>query len=214
MSDGERFADFHRRSFEADARERASAEELSDEAQADLDDIEEAEVTDGEVVEPEAAGAARAEGDEIEVLRAERDEYLDALRRLQAEFDNYRKRTLRQQTDLLGRASESLIERLLPILDALDLAVAHSDEPDVNAEALIEALQQISALARDTLLKEGVERIDAAGVPFDPTVHDAVAHLPRAADDPDRGVVVDDVLRAGYQLKGRVLRPAMVRVRG
>jgi molecular chaperone GrpE len=154
------------------------------------------------------------ERSDLEIALAERDEYLDALRRLQAEFENYRKRTVRQQSDLLGRAAESLIERLLPVLDALDLAVAHGQHPEVNAAELSEALQQISSLSRDSLAKEGLERIDAAEVPFDPTVHDAVAHVPEREGEAEQGVVVDEVLRSGYQLKGRVLRPAMVRVRG
>lgn len=154
--------------------------------------------------------------DPLAALERERDEYLDALRRLQAEFDNYRKRVTRQQSELLERASESLLERLLPSLDALDLAtVHHGGEADGESAQLAAALGQIASLLRDTLAKEGLERIDEAEVAFDPTVHDAVAH--DTDDDVEggpHGVVVVEVLRPGYRLKGRVLRPAMVRVRG
>ncbi len=161
--------------------------------------------------------------DERTRVTAERDEYLDALQRLQAEFENFRKRTLRQQTDLLSRASEAVVERLFPVLDALDLALAHVGDDEATAAHLRGALGQINSLLRETLAQEGLERIDAAEVPFDPTIHDAVAHIPR--DEPDDvdaaaelpsggGPQVAEVMRAGYRLKGRVLRPAMVKVKG
>ncbi|MDA8290909.1 MAG: nucleotide exchange factor GrpE [Actinomycetota bacterium] len=171
---------------------------------------------------PEDARAAAREPDlrvpsELELVASERDEYLDALRRLQAEFENYRKRTARQQSEAFERAAESLIERLLPALDALDLALAHAgrrDEPPTDVEL---AFAQIGSLFRDVLAKEGLERIDSTGVAFDPTVHDAVAHVPaeEGAELPGEppGPAVVETLRTGYRLKGRVLRPAMVKVR-
>jgi len=153
------------------------------------------------------------ESDEDLVVR-ERDEYLDTLRRLQAEFDNYRKRVTRQQTESITRATESLLERFLPVLDALDLALAHHEFSAEEATADRQALIQIAALARDVLSKEGLERIDATGVVFDPNIHDAVMHLEREDGSEESGVIVSEVLRAGYQLKGKVVRPAMVQVRG
>jgi len=165
------------------------------------------EVVSGEIVDEDSEVALLAR------VERERDEYLDALRRLQAEFDNYRKRTARQQTDLLARATESLIERLLPVLDALDLAVAHAaPTEDGEPDGLAGALTQIGTMAHDTLAKEGLERIAETEVEFDPTIHDAVAHVPSEDDSP--GHLIDDVLRPGYRLRDRVLRPAMVRVRG
>ena len=168
--------------------------------------------------EPSEAGLPVEEGlvEEVEedLIARERDEYLDALRRLQAEFDNYRKRIARQQVESVERATESLLSRLLPVLDALDLALTHSEVPTGEATLEREALIQIASLLRDTLSKEGLERIDAIDVAFDPNIHDAVTHL--AADEGAEagGVYVNDVLRAGYQLKGKTLRPAMVQVRG
>lgn len=174
------------------------------------------------------------------LVAAERDEYLEALQRLQADFDNFRKRSMRQQTDLLEHATEGLCVRLLPVLDALDLATAHvrsQAEPSDSDKAL----EQIDSLLRDILAREGVERIDAVGVPFDPTIHDAVGTLPTepppaaiAAHAPSRGdtaklakagkpakaaahsdgPAVVQVMRAGYRLKSKVLRPAMVFVGG
>jgi molecular chaperone GrpE len=130
-----------------------------------------------------------------------RDDYHDALIRLQADFENYKKRILKQQTEHLERAAESLVEKLLPVLDAADLALAHGGGDDVK---------QISSALAATLEREGLERIDPTGGPFDPTLHDAVAHEP--SDDGEQEVA--EVLRAGYRWKGRVLRPAMVKVRG
>jgi molecular chaperone GrpE len=173
---------------------------------------------------------AGVEEDALTVARRERDEYLDALRRLQADFENYKKRMLRQQTDQLDRATENLVAKLLPALDAFDLARAHlEDEEGPSPE--VKALLQASGLVDDVLAKEGLERIGEPGTPFDPTVHDAVEHAPAAADtgaDTDGAAtdgttggaagsaepVVADVLRPGYRWKGRVIRPAMVRVRG
>jgi molecular chaperone GrpE len=169
------------------------------------DDVDEA--PDGaESIEEEFEELVR---NDIATLTKERDEYLDSLQRLQADFDNYRKRALRQQTDQLERAAEQLIVQLLPVLDALDLAEAHSGEQDSESGAL----SQIGTLLRGTLEREGLERINEVGVSFDPTEHDAVAH---EDEDPDeaRGPHVAEVMRAGYRLKGRVLRPAMVKVKG
>ncbi len=159
-------------------------------------------------------------------------------RRLQADFDNFRKRALRQQTQLLERATEGLCVRLLPVLDALDLATAHVQSHGEESDSA-KALEQIDSLLRDILAREGVERIDAVGVPFDPTVHDAVgtgqaggiAGVDEAATDeegegtgegdepgpaaPSGGApLVTKVMRAGYRLKSKVLRPAMVLVGG
>ena len=144
-------------------------------------------------------------------VERQRDEYLDALQRLQADFENYRKRVARTAEEASSRAASDIVNKMLPVLDALDLAQAHFGA--ANHEQLdsleAKALVQARSLLLDTLVKEGLERIDVVGAPFDPHVHDAVAHV-----DGDDGQVVDDVLRAGYQWRGAVLRPAMVRVRG
>ncbi len=135
---------------------------------------------------------------ELERLAAERDDYMERLQRLQADFENYRKRVMRQQTEHLERAAEDLVEKLLAVLDTFDLALAHG-----------EGYEQVHATLVGVLEKEGLERIDPLDQPFDPTEADAVAH-----EDADEGPVVSDVLRPGYRWKGRLLRPAMVKVRG
>jgi molecular chaperone GrpE len=145
-------------------------------------------------------------------VERERDEYLDALRRLQADFENYKKRVARQFEDLSSRGVTTLVEKLLVVLDALDLAEEHllaERSPDGTLTAETKALVQARALLVDTLSKEGLEPLGVAGQPFDPTVHDAVAH-----SEGDDGPIVDEVLRTGYQWRGQVLRPAMVKVRG
>jgi molecular chaperone GrpE len=115
----------------------------------------------------------------LALARRERDEYLEMVQRLQADFENYKKRMLRQQTELLERAAEGLVLKLLPALDAFDLARLHlGDVEESSPEG--KALAQASALLFDTLAKEGLERLDDTGVPFDPTTHDAVEH--EAAD--------------------------------
>jgi molecular chaperone GrpE len=137
------------------------------------------------------------------VLRAERDEYLDHVRRLQADFDNYRKRMLRDQTIHLERATEGLIEQLLPVLDAFELALLNAgSDPD----RLRKGVELVYSELLGVLEKSGLERIDAHGKPFDPAEHEAVMHV----EGGEPGVC--DVIRTGYRLKGRVLRPAMVKV--
>jgi molecular chaperone GrpE len=174
-------------------------------------------------------GLTVAAEDPLAAASRQRDEYLDMLRRVQADFENYKKRMLRQQTDQLERAGESLVSKLLPALDAFDLTRAHlTDEDPTPAD--LKALLSATALVSDVLSKEGLERIDDPGSPFDPTVHDAVEHAPAAptagvaggagagsgteSGAEPTGPVVAEVLRPGYRWKGRVIRPAMVRVRG
>ncbi len=151
------------------------------------------------------------EADPRELLVRERDEYLLALQRTQADFENYRKRVARLQEEQSARASGQLVERLLPVLDALDLAEAHlNDSLELSEDG--KALRASRAMLTDILSKEGLERVDQAEVPFDPSVHDAVAHS--EGDGSEGQTVVEEVLRSGYRWKGQVLRAAMVRVRG
>jgi len=161
--------------------------------------------------QPHHSTALAEEADPREVLARERDEYLLALQRTQADFENYRKRIARLQEEQSVRVSGQLVEKLLPVLDTLDLAEAHLNESlELSEDG--KALRAARAMLMDTLGKEGLERVDQAGVPFDPSEHDAVAHA--EAEEGQDGAVVEEVLRAGYRWKGQVLRAAMVRVRG
>jgi molecular chaperone GrpE len=157
------------------------------------------------------AGPAE-QADPLEVLARERDEYLLALQRTQADFENYRKRIARQQEEQAARASQHVVDKLLPVLDALDLAENHLKE-SVDVSEGAKALHASRAMLLDILAREGLERVDQPEVPFDPSVHDGVAHAD-GDGGPGGETIVDEVMRSGYRWKGQVLRPAMVRVRG
>ena len=167
-----------------------------------------------EVVENDVESALQDADSTIEDglsdVERERNEYLDTLQRLQAEFENYRKRVTKLSEDAAVRAAGAIVVTLLPVLDALDLAQSHFEDSTSDEAA---ALNQSRSLLLDTLRKDGLERIDAVGVGFDPQVHDAVAHVEGDADG-DGEQIIDEVLRAGYLWKGAVLRPAMVKVKG
>ena len=143
---------------------------------------------------------------DIDALQRERDGLLEMSQRLQADFENYRKRVLREQTALVERATETLVEQLLPALDSFELALESLEGAD---EKVHKGMELVRAQLRDVLTKAGLSEIEAQGRPFDPTVHEAVA---QEGDDGDGDPHVAEILRMGYRLKGRVLRPAMVRV--
>ena len=164
---------------------------------------------EGAVSEEEAA-ASELEADlaRLSQLQSERDEYLETLRRVQAEFENYRKRVIKEQTALVDRATEGLVEQLLPVLDSFELALKNLDSAGSDdIESVRKGVELVYAELLGVLEKAGLSRIEAEGKPFDPNVHEAVMQ-----EDGDGEPVVTDVLRTGYTLKGRVLRPAMVKV--
>jgi molecular chaperone GrpE len=155
----------------------------------------------------EAASAEEAEADLDDALTAlakERDDLRELAQRVQADFENYRKRMLRDQTDAITRANEALIEQLLPVVDTFELALAQFGDSD---EPVRKGFELVFAELVNVLAKAGLERIDSTGVPFDPNVHEAVMQEGDHGDP-----VVVDTVRTGYRLKGRVLRPAMVKV--
>ena len=146
---------------------------------------------------------------ESDLERAQREaaEYLDHLRRLQAEFDNFRKRTLKQQSHAVELAAQPVVARLLEVLDDFDLALM-SAEQQPDFEKFRKGVELVYAKLRDALRAEGLERMEAEGKPFDPEQHEALMQTGEGEGD----LVVGDVLRPGYTLKGRVIRPAGVRV--
>ena len=189
-----------------DATRRDPHEEAAaGEAAASVTDESERQATFESEIEPSTDQAA--DGDDIEALRAEAKQYRDHLQRLQAEFDNYRKRVLREQTTAVEQASRPVFRRLLEVLDDFDLALMHAqDRPDFDR--FLHGVELVYAKLLDTLRAEGLEQMDAQGKPFDPENHEALMQTGDGEGDP----VVADVLRPGYTLKGRVLRPAGVRV--
>ncbi|MEY2399601.1 MAG: molecular chaperone GrpE [Actinomycetota bacterium] len=160
----------------------------------------------GEEAQSSSEGAENL-GDEVQAdldafvsLAKERDEYLDSLRRTQADFENYRKRVQREMSEARDAGAATLAAKLIDVLDTVDLALAHDPS---------DAVAQISTALNDTLSKEGLERIDAFGAAFDPELHDAVLH-----EEGDGAAEVIEVLRSGWRWNGRVLRAAMVKVKG
>lgn len=153
---------------------------------------------DGDVSEVSVEGLVS----DLERVTAERDQFLETSRRIQAEFENYRKQVTKRETEARQRANEGLIGEMLPVLDAFDSALSSGvDDVAPMRTTLLEALA-----------KQGLERIDPVEAPFDPNLHEAVMH--EESDGGETGPVVAEVMRAGYAWKGRVVRPAMVRVRG
>ena len=136
--------------------------------------------------------------DELAAARKERDEYLDALQRLKAEFDNYRKRVARDQQELAARAHERLVKELVPILDDLERALAHEGDLD-------EGIRLIHRQFSEALAKEGLTEVPTDGK-FDPHTQEALLSQPSEAEEGD----VIQVLQKGYRLGDRVLRPARV----
>jgi molecular chaperone GrpE len=153
---------------------------------------------------PPQSSEKAADDGRVEALERERDEYLDSLRRLKAEFDNYRKRAAREQESLATRASESLLKELLPILDDLERALEAAEQHE-EAE-LEEGVRLVHRSLLEALRKQGLELIETEGA-FDPHVHEALLAQPAEGAEP--GSVVQ-VLQKGYRLGDRVLRPARV----
>ena len=140
-----------------------------------------------------------AVADEIDELATQRDSYRDIAQRVQADFENYRKRVQAQIRDEAERAAAKLAEALLPVLDATEAAfLRHPDEVGPLLNVMLGELR-----------KQGLETLHLQDQPFDPNVAEAVAHEPGDGGE----VVVAEVLRSGYPWNGRTLRPAMVRTR-
>ena len=174
----------------------------------------ESEVSSSPPIEPASevtlAPAAAPGPEEALAAQAQEAERLqERLLRLQAEFDNYKKRMAREKTEFLKFATENLLLEFLPVLDNLERAVASARAESVNREAVADGIEMIVRLFRSTLDKAGVKPMEAAGQPFDPGLHQAIAQV-ETADGPEN-LVVEEVQK-GYLLEGRVLRAAMVKV--
>jgi molecular chaperone GrpE len=190
---------------EATEQDEAVPEAAGEEGDADvLDDGEALEGVEAEGVEAEEDAIAA----DLDKARAEAESYLDDLRRLQADFDNYRKRTLREQTARAASASQALVARLLPVLDNFELAVS-SAERSRDFDRMLKGVEMVLGALREVLEGEGLVKIEAEGKPFDPERHEAVIAVEQ--EDAEPGTILD-IVRAGYELGGKVLRPAMVKV--
>lgn len=179
-------------------REQDPVEETRDESLPEGEEVE--------VVEIEEEG--RLLEDSIDELEKENEELMDNLVRLKAEFENYRKRMLKEQTRILDSAEAGLVKKLLPTIDNLERALENTPETD-ETRGLREGVVLVLEQMLDILKKEGLETIDPQGEPFDPEHHEAVMVI-ETEECPEDTVL--EVVQKGYRFNGMLLRPAMVQV--
>ena len=141
---------------------------------------------------------------ELGEARLEADELLGNLQRVTAEFDNYRKRTERDRVENVRRAGQRVIESLLPVLDSIDAAMAIDAATPTEAK-MLEGMTGTHAQLLEALSRDGFAEIDAVGAPFDPALHEAISVIPGEGEQ-----VVDQEVRKGYVMGGRVIRPSLV----
>jgi molecular chaperone GrpE len=169
--------------------------------------------TDSVSTEPERAAVQPAQltNEQLQDLQtqaAKADEHWERMLRLAADFENFKKRAAREQTDARKFANEGLIAKLLPILDNFEMAMQVAADPKASSiESLRAGVEMIQQQLRSALREAGVEELDAAGAAFDPNLHEAVSQA-ESADVPEGHVMQQ--LRRGYRLNGRLLRPATV----
>ena len=152
-----------------------------------------------------AVGEVSAPTSELQRLKAERDSLLDRLARAQAEFENARRRAMKEQQDFRDYAAADAVKSLLPVIDSFERALQAKSDPE-NLRAGVELIYK---QLQDALAKLGVRAIPAKGEPFDPHVHEAI-EMVETSDAPDHEVLEE--LQRGYKMKDRLLRPAMVKV--
>lgn len=175
--------------------------------------MEDMQKTEQTVEEPECNQQTEAEvqpemvsADSLKEAEAKRDEYLDALTRLQAEFDNYRKRANVERESAYSNGYAGALKVMLPLMDNLERAIASASQ----CEEIAKGLQMCYDQFFNELKKQGMEEIEAEGKKFDPNVHNAVMQEP--CDDAEKSGYVSEVLQKGYAYKGRMLRYSTVKV--
>lgn len=159
----------------------------------------------------EAEGPTEISPEELAELRAQAGkaaENWDRYVRLNADFDNFKKRSARERTEAIRYANEGLLEKLIPVIDNFEMAMLAANNPQGNsADALKTGVSMIATQLRSTLADAGLEEIDAAGKPFDPNLHEAVSQ--QESNNVPEGHVLQQ-LRKGFKLRDRLLRPATV----
>lgn len=157
---------------------------------------------------------------ERDATAAERDDFKDSLQRLKADFENFKRRVRERERQIAEQAAAEFAEKLIPVLEGIEAAISAPADSDAAASDQL-GMEQIAKLFFSTLEAEGMEALKPLGEPFDPNLHEAIEHIPVAAaadessESPDSGVpVVVEVFRTGYRWKGKLLRPALVKVQG
>jgi molecular chaperone GrpE len=193
--------------------------DLPDELAAELEGMAEADNDASDAGDP-GPGQATTEPpktdddpEDLEGLRALLEQTRDRYLRLAADFENTKRRNLKERQDLFNYGNENLIKELLPVVDNLERALGHTRraEEGEEAQALVEGVELTHRSLLMALEKFGVQRVEALGAEFDPQVHEAVRQVPSAEHPPGR---VLEVFQTGYLLKDRLLRPALVTVAG
>lgn len=144
--------------------------------------------------------------DKLQKKEKECEEYLDILKRTMADFDNFRKRTLKEKENLYDEGFSEAVKQILPVLDNFERAVAYNDREN---KSIIEGIEMILKMFKEVLQKIGVEEIPSMGEKFDPNYHNAIMHI--EDDDLEENVIVD-VMQKGYKYKDKILRHSMVKV--
>ncbi len=178
------------------------------ELESALHDLEPGELEDEEIEDETMDEDSLDDPDPMELLIRERDEYKDLYARQLAEFQTYRRRTMQEREELRKVATENLVSDLLPVLDNFERTLQAASS-GATLESLVEGVQMVERQLRSALTAVGLERIPAAGQPFDPAVHEALGTDP-AGDVAPETVTVE--IQAGYRLGEKVIRPARVRV--
>ncbi|WP_058307401.1 nucleotide exchange factor GrpE [Gracilibacillus massiliensis] len=179
-----------------------SKEEFKEEV---VEDTEQEIITDEKNDEPQEQ---EVNNEELTKLQAEKDDLQNHLLRVQAEYDNFRKRTKKEKEADLKYKSQSVVTELLPVLDNFERALQVEVE-DKAAKGIVEGLEMVYRQLKTVLESEGVEEIETDGQTFDPTKHQAVMQV---EEDGYESNQIVETMQKGYQLKDRVIRPAMVKV--
>ncbi|WP_053083669.1 nucleotide exchange factor GrpE [Rubeoparvulum massiliense] len=146
---------------------------------------------------------------ELTRVQLESDEHYQRMLRLQADFDNFRRRTRTEKADLIKSANASLLEALLPVLDNLERAIQSGSQHLATDDPFVEGVKMVQRQMLEIFAQHGVEPMETIGKPFDPYMHQAV--MQEASDQFESGSVMDE-FQKGYTLHGKVLRVAMVKV--
>ena len=147
------------------------------------------------------------EPSELELMMKDRDEWKDKYLRSMAEFENFRRRSTQEKTDWIKRSTEKLALEVCDVLDNFERALMQM-EPEHEADKFVKGVLMIEQQLRSVLLREGVKKIEALGQEFDPSLHDALAHIPSEYDEN----TVAAIIQNGYTMNDKVIRPARVAV--
>ncbi|ATW25355.1 nucleotide exchange factor GrpE [Candidatus Formimonas warabiya] len=188
-----------------------SGENIPDEAKANEGIAQETEPDD----QGKEAEDTCAEGEnspywqaQVEKLEAEKKELVNVMQRLQADFENFRRRTRLEKEDLLQYASESVITRLLPVLDNFERALTSAKDGG-EVKSFLDGVEMIFRQLQQVLTNEGLEPVASLGCKFDPNCHEAVMQI--EDEEQEKDTIVEE-LQKGYRLKGKLIRPSMVKV--